>query len=128
MGVRPLRRKKKERKRQKRFIRFQSDRFMRVSESWRKPRGIDGRIRRKKRGQKRLVNIGYANDVKTRHILPNGFKKLLIRNVGDLELLLMNNRSFCGEIARTISVRQKAAIAKRALELNVRLTNGKGRL
>ncbi len=50
MGVRPLRRKKKERKRHKKFIRFQSDRFMRVGPSWRKPRGIDGRIRRKKRG------------------------------------------------------------------------------
>ncbi len=40
----------------------------------------------------------------------------------------MNNRSFSGEIARTLSARKKAAIARRALELNVRLTNGKGRL
>ena len=41
-------------------------------------------------------------------MLPNGFKKLLITKVEDLELLLMNNRSYCGEISRTLSRRKKA--------------------
>jgi large subunit ribosomal protein L32e len=48
--------------------------------------------------------IGNKQDHKTRHFLANGFKKMLICNEGDIELLLMNNRIFCGEIANNVSV------------------------
>jgi len=40
----------------------------------------------------------------------------------------MNNRTFCGEIAHNISARKKASIVKRAAEIGVRLTNGKGKV
>ena len=63
-----------------------------MGESWRRPRGIDSAIRRRFRGYPDLVNIGYGTDKKTRHLLPNGFKKFLITKVSDIELLLMNNR------------------------------------
>jgi large subunit ribosomal protein L32e len=36
-------------------------------------------------------------------MLPNGFRKLLINNEKDIELLLMNNGTYCGEIAQGIS-------------------------
>merc|ERR1712166_327595 len=60
---------------------------------------------------------------KTRHVLPNGFKKLLITNEADLEILLMNNRVFCAEIAQNIGTSKRLRIVQRARELNVRLTN-----
>ena len=66
------------------------------------------------RGYPDLVNCGYGTDKATRHTLPNGFRKFLIRKVEDLEVLLMNNRTFCGEIARTLSARKKDAIVRRA--------------
>ncbi len=40
----------------------------------------------------------------------------------------MNNRQYCGEIAHNISARNKAVLVKRAAELGVRLTNGKGKV
>jgi len=36
-------------------------------------------------------------------MLASGFKKLLIRNEQDIELLLMNNRTYAAEIAQNIS-------------------------
>lgn len=39
-----------------------------------------------------MPNIGYGSDKKTRHYLPNGFKKFVVHNVKDLELLMMHNR------------------------------------
>ena len=50
------------------------------------------------------MKIGNKQDHKTRHTLANGFKKLLITNETDIEMLLMNNRTYCGEIAQGISV------------------------
>ena len=40
-------------------------------------------------------------------MLPNGFKPFLIKNLSDLEILLMNNKYYCGVIAAALSARTK---------------------
>jgi large subunit ribosomal protein L32e len=99
-----------------------------MSSSWRCPRGIDSRVRRQYRGNKPLVKCGYGQNLKTKYLLPNGFKKFLIRNVQDVELLLMNNRVYCGELAHNLGASTRKQIVLRAAELNVKLTNAKGKL
>lgn len=59
---------------------------------------------------------------------PNGLKKFLITNETDLELLLMNNRVYSGELAKNLSSRKRERIVQRAKELNVRLTNAKAKV
>merc|ERR1712034_154863 len=87
-------------------------------------RGIDCSTRRRFRGrQPEKMFIGNKQDKKTRYQLASGFRKLLITNEGDIEMLLMNNRTYCGEIAQNISVNKRLRIVQRAKELNVRLTN-----
>ena len=71
--VTPLVKHKIVKKRTLPFKRYQSDRKVTVKESWRKPRGIDGRFRRKFKGLPPHPNIGYGSNKKTRHLLPNGF-------------------------------------------------------
>ena len=104
MAVQPLNRRKIVKKITKTPNRFQSDRFKRVPHSHRKVRGIDCFTRRRFRGTQKMPKIGNKQDKKTRYTLPNGFKKMLISNEADIELLLMNNRTYCGEIAQNISV------------------------
>merc|ERR1712097_144884 len=97
------------RKRTKRFHRHQADRFMRVDKSWRKPIGIDSRVRRRFKGQYLMPSIGYGTKASDRHRCSDqkNFKKFVVNNVAELEVLMMNNRVFCAEIAHAVSLRRE---------------------
>eukprot|EP00178_Gracilaria_changii_P003417 TRINITY_DN15023_c0_g1_i2.p1 TRINITY_DN15023_c0_g1~~TRINITY_DN15023_c0_g1_i2.p1 ORF type:complete len:155 (+),score=20.43 TRINITY_DN15023_c0_g1_i2:46-465(+) len=132
--VTPLVQHKIVKKRTKKFFRHQSDQFMRIrndrdkTAKWRKPKGIDSRVRRRFRDNIPLVKIGYGTNKKHRHILPNGFRKFRINNVRELELLLMHNRTYAAEIAHNVSVRNRKAIIERAEQLNVKVLNAKAKM
>jgi len=125
----PLNKKTVVKKRTKKFARHQSDQFIRIRDSsWRKPKGIDGRVKRRFKGAIPMPSIGYGSDKRTRNILPNGFRKVLVSNVDELEMLLMHNRKFCGEVAHNVSARNRKKIVERAEQLGVKLTNAGARL
>jgi len=115
-------------KRVKKFKRTQSDRWVSVKPNWRRPKGIDSRVRRKFKGSVLMPNIGYGSDKKTRHYLPNGFKKFVVNNVKELEILMMHNRKYCAEIAHNISTKKRKEIVERAAQLDVVVTNPTARL
>ncbi|KAF2995672.1 hypothetical protein E8E13_002471 [Curvularia kusanoi] len=112
----------------KRFNRHQSDRFMRVDPSWRKPKGIDNRVRRRFKGQAAMPKIGYGSNKKTRHLMPSGHKAFVVSNVNDVDLLLMHNTTFAAEIAHAVSARKRIDIIARAKQLGVKVTNDKARV
>nr|BAK00778.1 predicted protein [Hordeum vulgare subsp. vulgare] len=125
----PLLRKRIVKKRTLKFTRFQSDLYGgRLAESWRRPRGIDNRMRRRFRGNKKMPKIGYGSDNATKFFLPNGLKKFVVHNAADLNVLLMNNRTFCAEIAHNVSSRKRAEIVKRAQQIRVKITNSRGKV
>ena len=75
-----------------------------------------------------MPKIGNGSNKRTRHVLPSGFKKITLRNVKDLDLLLMNNRTYAGEIANAVSAKKRALIVEKAKFMNVRITNATGKL
>ncbi|OXV09103.1 hypothetical protein Egran_03134 [Elaphomyces granulatus] len=115
-------------KRTKRFNRHQSDLFKCVSSAWRKPKGIDNRVRRRFKGQAAMPSIGYGSNKKTRHMMPSGHKAFLVHNPQDVDLLLMHNRSFAAEIATAVSSRKRVTILAKAKALGVKITNPKARV
>jgi large subunit ribosomal protein L32e len=127
-AVRPLSKLRAEKKRHKKFIRHQSDRYVKLRPSWRKPKGIDNRVRRRFKGQYLMPNIGYGTARNSRHVCPDGFKKFLVHNVKELEILLMMNRRFSAEIAHGVSSKKRREIVERAAQLAIRVTNANARL
>lgn len=128
VSVKPLKKMKIVKKRTAKFPRFQSDRFKRVKPNWRKPKGIDCRVRRKFKGTNLMPNIGYGSNKKTRFMLQNGFYKFRVRNLAELEMLMMQNRKYCAEIASCVSVKKRKQIVDRAQQLKIKLTNGTAKL
>ena len=115
----PADKKKIVKKRTKKFTRFQADRFKRMNPAWRKPRGIDGRVRRRFKGSTLMPKIGYGSDKKTRFRLKNGFYKFVVRCPADLEMLLMHNEKYCVEVAHNIGAKKRKEIVERADQLRL---------
>ncbi len=115
-------------KRIKKFGRFQADRFKRMKQSWRKPRGIDGAPRRRFKGYTICPRIGFGSDKKTRFRMRNGFYKFLVRSPADLEMLIMHNEKYAIEIAHNIGAKKRKEIVERADQLRLHVTNRFARL
>ena len=77
-------------------------------------------MRRKFKGMYKMPNIGYGSAASTRHMLPSGFKKVLVHNMKELEVLMMTNKTYCAEIARGVSAKNRKNLVERAQQLAVR--------
>merc|ERR1739838_462922 len=115
-------------KRVKKFTRHQSDRYDKVKRNWRKPKGIDNRVRRKFKGMYKMPNIGYGSASATRHMMPTGFRKVLVHNIKELEVLMMSNKTYAAEIARGVSAKNRKTLIERAAQLAIRITNPNARI
>jgi hypothetical protein len=82
--------------------------------------GIDNRVRRRFKGQTPMPSIGYGSNKRTRHMMPNGLKAVVVSNLKDLELLMMHNTQYAAEIAHNVSSRKRVEILARAKVLNVK--------
>lgn len=127
-GPIPIVKKTIVKKRTKKFTKHQSELFTRVKSSWRKPRGIDSRIRRQFKGSIPLPSVGYGSDKTTRNIHPHGFKAVVINNVAELEMLMMHNRTYAATVSKSVSSRVRREIVERAEQLAIRVSNANARV
>lgn len=75
-----------------------------------------------------MPSIGYGSNKKTRHLLPNNKYKYIVKNVKEMEPLIMNNSKYCVEIAHNVSSKKRKEIIERAKQMNVSVINAKARL
>merc|ERR1712241_1201156 len=92
--------------------------FIKLRTGWRKPKGIDSAVRRKFKGARLMPNIGYGSNKKTRHMLPNGFYKFLVKQPSDLNMLVMHNTEYCVEKAQALGLYVTNKFSRLASEEN----------
>jgi large subunit ribosomal protein L32e len=103
------------------FRRQESWRYKRVSQVWRRPDGIDSKMRRKVRGWPKSVTVGYRGPKEARGLHPSGYEEVLIRNVDDLSRV--DPKTQVVRIAHTVGMKKRAEISVRAGEKEIHILN-----
>ncbi|MEM2901605.1 MAG: 50S ribosomal protein L32e [Candidatus Bathyarchaeia archaeon] len=111
----------KEGKKKPRFIRQESWRYIRVKDSWRKPKGKTSRMRRKIKGWPKMVSAGYGNARAKRGLHPSGLREALVHSPHDLYGLDPGREAV--RIASTVGEKKRLEIMSKAAELNLKVLN-----
>lgn len=103
------------------FVRQESWRYVRVKENWRKPKGIDSKMRLQVKGWPPIVKVGYRSPKLVRGLHPSGKKEVIIHNVE--ELLSLNPEQEVARIAGGVGRRKRIEILEKAKQLGIRVVN-----
>jgi large subunit ribosomal protein L32e len=103
------------------FRRQESWRYKRVGDTWRKPHGIDSKMRKKVKGWPVSPTTGYRSPKKTRGLHPSGFVETRVQSVADLGGIDPELQAI--RIARTVGGRKRVEILALAEEKGIHVLN-----
>jgi large subunit ribosomal protein L32e len=106
------------------FVRQESWRYVRIHPEWRKPKGVDNKMRRQDKGWPVLVRVGYRGPVEARGLHPSGHYEVMVHKVSDLDGAIPGRD--VARIGGTVGAKKREAILERATELGIRVVNPTG--
>ncbi len=106
------------------FVRQESWRYVRIHPEWRKPKGVDNKVRRQDKGWPALVRVGYRGPAESRGLHPSGHVEVLAYRPSDLDGLVPGRD--VARIGGTVGAKKRELILARANELGIRVVNPTG--
>lgn len=103
------------------FRKQESNRYVRVSKSYRRPKGFHSKMREHRKGNLRLPEAGFGSPVETRGLHPCGLQETLVFNTATLSS--MDPKAFAVRISATVSHPKKNRIAEEAKKLGLKVLN-----
>jgi len=105
------------------FVRQESWRYKRVKENWRRPRGLDSKMRRKIKGWPKCPEVGYRGPKAVRGLHPSGYEEILVYNPNDLDKVDPEKQAI--RIAHTVGIKKRMEIIAKATSKKIRILNPK---
>ena len=118
-----LKARKRAKKKKPAFVRPESWRYMKLKENWRRPRGLDNKMRRKIKGWPPSVSVGYKGPKVARGLHPSGYKEVLVHNAKELSSI--DPKTEAARIAHTVGKKKRTQILAEAKKLKVFILNVK---
>ncbi len=113
--------RKKINKKRPSFRRVESWRYVRVTDSWRKARGIDSRTRIKSKSGVKSPSVGYRGPKKIRGLHPSGYEEVRVVTIEDLKNL--NNKKQAIKISTNLGVKKRIRLIDYAQSRGFKVLN-----
>lgn len=103
------------------FRKQESNRYVRVSKSYRRPRGFHSKMREHRKGNLRLPEAGFGSPVETRGFHPCGLQEMLVFN--ESMIASVNPKLYAIRISANVAHPRKMKIAEAAKKLGLKVLN-----
>tara|TARA_Y100000310_G_scaffold102154_1_gene100348 strand:- start:12941 stop:13564 length:624 start_codon:yes stop_codon:yes gene_type:complete len=105
------------------FIRQDTHKKKRLIIKWRKPKGLQSKMRLSRAGYRKSVRLGYKSPVLVRGMDRNGMKPILVSNMRELEKINKDTESVI--IKKNVGLRNKIELLKKAKDMALTISNMK---
>jgi len=116
-----LRLRKRFKEKKPNFVRQESWKYMRLKETWRRPRGMDNKVRKRIKGWPPRVSAGYRGPKASRKLHPSGFGEVLIYTVEDLTRI--DPETQAARIAHNVGKKNRVKILAEARNKKIEILN-----
>lgn len=96
-------------------------RYKRIRDRWRRPRGVDSKMRQNVKGWPHTVNIGYGGPKTAKFLHPSGYREVLVHNLSEIEGLDSETQAI--RIAHTVGGKKRMEILTKAREKGLHILN-----
>ncbi|MBD3164889.1 50S ribosomal protein L32e [Candidatus Woesearchaeota archaeon] len=116
-----LSKRKEIKKKKPDFIMQDAHKKARLKKKWRKPRGIDSKIRLNLKGYRKSVEPGYGSPKEVRHLHNSGLEPLIVYGMGDIKNIDKEKQGIV--LSKKLGNKKRIEMVKKAKELSIRVLN-----